>query len=111
LKKSDIVDFFKLNSLFQNITDTSLNRLVQSSYIKNFDVNQHLFFQGDRAEALYVILEGQVSIETVSLNGRSMVLNILPSGHMIGELALFDGGDPRYYESRYTKIAANEFAD
>lgn len=51
-----------------------------------------LFQQGDRADALYVLDKGTLEISVISDDGRRLALNVLRSGTIFGETALFDGG-------------------
>ena len=52
---------------------------------------QLLFQEGDRAEHLYILLEGQLKIFSVGRLGREVVYNMVQPVGLIGEL-LLDGG-------------------
>ena len=51
-----------------------------------------LFQQGDKADTLYVLDEGTLEISVISDDGRRLALNVLRSGTIFGEVALFEGG-------------------
>ncbi|HYW77365.1 MAG TPA: Crp/Fnr family transcriptional regulator [Gammaproteobacteria bacterium] len=51
-----------------------------------------LFQQGDAADTLYVLDEGTLEISVISDDGRRLAVNVLRSGTIFGEVALFDGG-------------------
>ena len=51
-----------------------------------------LFQQGDAADTLYVLDEGTLEISVNSEDGRRLALNVLRSGTIFGEVALFEGG-------------------
>lgn len=53
---------------------------------------QDLFQQGDVADALYVLQEGQLAINSISEDGRRLTHVLLDPGTVFGEMALFDGG-------------------
>lgn len=51
-----------------------------------------LFRQGDAGEAFYLVREGEVEISVLSPGGRRLALDVMRTGDMLGEIALF-GGD------------------
>ena len=54
--------------------------------------NSNIFFKGDDADRVYVILSGEVVVETVSENGRITSLASLFPGEIFGEMAILDDG-------------------
>ncbi len=62
-----------------------------------------LFDQGDPGDTLYLLEEGLLEISVLSAEGRRLALNMLRSGDVFGEIALFDPG-PR--TATVTAIAA-----
>lgn len=50
-----------------------------------------IFQEGDQGEFAYIIEEGEVEISTTSADNQRIILNILKTGNMFGELALVDG--------------------
>lgn len=50
-----------------------------------------IFKEGDQGEFAYIIEEGEVEISTTSVDNQRIILNILKTGNMFGELALVDG--------------------
>ncbi len=51
-----------------------------------------IFARGDEADAVYVVLEGEVAIEILSPEGRSVLLSVLGANETFGEMAALDGG-------------------
>ncbi|MBK9713993.1 MAG: Crp/Fnr family transcriptional regulator [Kouleothrix sp.] len=49
-------------------------------------------FEGDPAEAMYVIVQGHVKIARSSAGGREQVLNVLGPGAHFNTVPMFDGG-------------------
>jgi CRP/FNR family transcriptional regulator len=54
--------------------------------------NEYLFYEGDSAQGLFIVEEGQVKIIKHSPRGKDMILHLLGPGEMFGEVAAFDGG-------------------
>lgn len=51
-----------------------------------------LFEQGDDGQALYAIMSGSLEISVISQDGRKLSLDVMRSGALFGEIALFDPG-------------------
>ena len=51
-----------------------------------------LFEQGDKGDALFVIVDGAVEFSILSAAGRKLSLDIMHPGAIFGEIALFDPG-------------------
>ncbi|MEB3309574.1 MAG: EAL domain-containing protein [Snowella sp.] len=56
---------------------------------QRFHAGEDIFKEGDRANFAYIIQEGEVEIWTI-VNEKRLVLNILKTGSLFGELALVD---------------------
>ncbi|MEM7709323.1 MAG: Crp/Fnr family transcriptional regulator [Pseudomonadota bacterium] len=56
------------------------------------DAGHVLFEQGDGGDAMFLIESGALEISVVSLSGRKLSLDVLRSGDVLGEIALFDQG-------------------
>src|SRR5262249_4008949 len=53
--------------------------------------NVVVFFQGDRADTLYVILAGAAKVSQKAEDGNEKILGTLGAGDIFGELTLLDG--------------------
>jgi len=51
-----------------------------------------LFEQDAPGETLYALISGRLEVSVLSIDGRKLGLNILHSGALFGEIALFDPG-------------------
>ena len=51
-----------------------------------------LFEQGDTGDALYAITSGALEFSVLSRDGRKLSLDVMRSGALFGEIALFDPG-------------------
>jgi CRP/FNR family cyclic AMP-dependent transcriptional regulator len=49
-------------------------------------------FEGDPAEAMYVVAQGRVKIARIGSNGREQVLNVIAAGGHFNTVPMFDGG-------------------
>jgi CRP/FNR family cyclic AMP-dependent transcriptional regulator len=75
--------------LFRNLPDEQLQALVGASERMLFQAGEIVFRQGDPADWLYVVEEGNVDI-VIPSEGEEIVLASFGAGSFFGELGLFD---------------------
>jgi CRP-like cAMP-binding protein len=62
-----------------------LNRVGEGRTIADYQKDQMVFCQGDRADALFFIRKGRVKLSVVSKQGKEAVIAILEAGAFLGE--------------------------
>jgi CRP/FNR family cyclic AMP-dependent transcriptional regulator len=77
--------------LFASLSRTRLIALAQECHLKRVPRGSYLFFQGDPADALYVVRSGSFAIQLSSPDGRELVINEMRCGDCFGELGLLTG--------------------
>ncbi|MDA5094822.1 Crp/Fnr family transcriptional regulator [Aliiroseovarius sp. KMU-50] len=73
-------------------TDALADALHALSTVSVVSRGQDLFQQGDEGDSIYLLKSGSLEISSLSDDGRKLTLNVLKSGDIFGEIALFDGG-------------------
>jgi len=61
---------------------------------EHYPAGHLMFARGSPGRSVMAVLAGGVRISTTSSNGREIVLAILNTGEIFGEMALLDGGEP-----------------
>lgn len=79
--------------LIARITDSMVQELAKRGTVRTYPRNTILVNEGERADSLFVILEGRVKVYVAEPSGREMVLGFLGAGEYFGEMAL--DGRPR----------------
>ncbi|MFN9211516.1 MAG: Crp/Fnr family transcriptional regulator [Betaproteobacteria bacterium] len=79
--------------LIARIADTMGRELAKRGTVRTYPRNTILVNEGDRADSLFVVLEGRVKVYVAEPSGREMVLGFLGPGEYFGEMAL--DGSPR----------------
>lgn len=87
-----LLDILKNHSLFNVLDDAQLQTVLQKFSTRNYTKGQYVFHQWDAPEHLYVILQGEISIETHSVDGKVIKITQLDDADIFGELALIDSG-------------------
>lgn len=90
--KASIIDFLTKARLFNVLPDQAITELAERAEWHDFETDVVAFYQGDEAERLYVIMSGEVAIETVSTEGRVVSIASLSVGDVFGEMAVLDSG-------------------
>lgn len=90
--KASISEFLSKARLFEVLSDEAVSDLSGRAEWHDFDADTVVFYQGDEAERVYVIISGEVTIETVSAEGRVVSIASLEKGDVFGEMAVLDRG-------------------
>ena len=85
---ASILQFLSSQPLFEGINPTSLTRLAKASRLISAPKGSFIFFQGDPADAAYMVWRGVIAIRLENPDGREMVINDMSIGNCFGELAL-----------------------
>jgi CRP-like cAMP-binding protein len=78
--------------LFQRLSPETRARLASGGRLVGLEPKARLFAKGDKGDALYVVLEGEVEVRLSSEGGRDVRIAAMGAGSVIGEMAALDGG-------------------
>lgn len=78
--------------LMAALSDATRARLAKQGVPCTVDPGKLLFAKGDKGDALYVLLEGEVEVRTSTEAGKDVRLASLKPPAVIGEMAVLDGG-------------------
>jgi CRP/FNR family transcriptional regulator, cyclic AMP receptor protein len=91
---ASILQFLSSQPLFEEINPSSLTRLAKASRLVFAPKGSFIFFQGDLADAAYMVWRGVIAIRLENPDGRELVINDMSIGNCFGELAVITG-EPR----------------
>lgn len=69
------------------LSDSELDYLVQEARIKCYCVGEMIFREGDKADGLYLIRRGSVTVSR-QISGKEVVLAYVSAGNYVGEMGL-----------------------
>lgn len=72
--------------MFQNATDDDLQLILANSVPRSIEEGEYFFLQGDPADHLYVLVEGQVKLLQSNPAGQQISLRIIYPWQMFGAL-------------------------
>lgn len=79
------------NRIFGVIDRAALDHMADSGYPVTLDQGAPLFLKGDQGDAVFIVLEGELEVRTVSPEGRELRIAAQTPGGLIGEMAVLDG--------------------
>ncbi|OYQ37433.1 Crp/Fnr family transcriptional regulator [Niveispirillum lacus] len=70
-----------------------MQAVLDFAKVRRAVAEERIFAKGDPGDSLYVILRGRVAVQTESQDAKVMLLNIMDTGAVFGEIAMLDGGE------------------
>lgn len=87
-----LLDKLPDHSLLKVLDSAELTELLGQARENKARKGEAIIRQGDEANALIILIEGQARVTVYSANGREIVLEYAGPGTVLGEIALLDGG-------------------
>lgn len=81
-------DSFDAMEYFRALPEAARAEIFDNARKTSLSAGQTLFLRDDPAEFLYIIIDGEIAIETISLNGKTVRVATLGAGEVIGELGV-----------------------
>ncbi len=97
----DRIQFLKTVPFFNELTSWQLKKVSEIVFERFYDANELIFEQGQPGAALFLIIEGQVSVEMMQ-DHSTTTLALIEKGSFFGEMALLDEA-PRSASARAVK--------
>jgi CRP/FNR family cyclic AMP-dependent transcriptional regulator len=89
VRTDDTRNLLSYIQLFEGMTPAQLDWVAQRAHRRNFEAGRNVMTIEQPGEAVYIILHGTVKIH-VEQGERDVILAILGSGDMLGEMSLID---------------------
>lgn len=80
--------------LFKGLSRRFIRKLLSDLFLKEYQEGEVIFAEGDLGMAVYIVIDGSVTITKSNGNGETILAQIGPGSHF-GELALIDQA-PRF---------------
>jgi len=76
--------------LFRGLPHSELSQLLEHLHERPFAAGANVLIAEQPGEAVYVILSGSVKVYTIRPDGTEVVLAVLGSGEVLGEMSVVD---------------------
>jgi len=77
--------------LFSELPEEQLDKVAAIAVSKTYERGEQIFFEGEEGKGFYMVVDGQVKIYKMSLDGKEHILHIFGPGEPIGEVPVFHG--------------------
>lgn len=88
---SAVENLFRASGLFRGMSDDEVREIVRTSKSRLLKAGEALFNQGETASALYIVEYGELEVRAQGALGEEVVLAMLGSGTVVGEMAILEG--------------------
>ncbi len=82
----------KNNPFCSHLSTEQLKELISSGKTKSIEAGKVIISEGDKADKVYLIIEGKVKVYKIDSSGFEVELATIEKGNIFGEMALFDKG-------------------
>ena len=77
--------------LLRMLTGGEIDSLLAHARVARYPAGREIFAKGSPGDSMMAIISGRVRISSLSPDGKEIVLNIIDSGEIFGEIAMLDG--------------------
>jgi CRP-like cAMP-binding protein len=78
--------------LFSNLSDEEIACFQNVAHTRSYKKGKILYLQEEAADFFYVICNGWIKLFHATQEGEEVVVDMLTTGHMVGESAIFEHG-------------------
>lgn len=87
----NVYDALRSVPIFADLDDATLKAIGDRSQVRSYEAGQYLLREQKEGTALYVLLEGKVSVQRQTPSMRTIFIAIREPGDHFGEMSLLDG--------------------
>ena len=79
------------SDVFGALYDEDIEKLMPLGRLTHVPSGRMIFQKGDPGDCLMIVVSGRIRIGTVGLDGREVMLNLVESSEVFGEIGVLDG--------------------
>ncbi len=76
-------------NLFENISEKSKKFLSEICLTKHVKKKQHLFFEGEKGMAVYILITGSIQLYKTAPDGKEVVIKVVKPEEIFAEVVLY----------------------
>ena len=96
------LEFLSSVSIFSDLSDSELDNIKTLCQTRKYPKNSMIILEEEMGDVVFIVMSGTVKITRVNDEGKEVILAMLGSGEVFGEMAILDG------ESRSANALAQE---
>lgn len=86
-----ILNIISNTPLFSGLTENQVQEISRIAFHKHLKKGESIFIEGDDGNGFYIVVEGNVKIFKLSVEGKEHILHFFGPGEPIGEVPVFSG--------------------
>ena len=84
------IDNIKTVNLFSILKDNEIEAILRITTHKSYPKSYMVFQEGEKGDALYIVVKGKVKVSLYGEDGREYILDIIGKDGFFGELSIID---------------------
>ena len=85
------IDFLKSVNIFSDLSDSELKSIQELCKTRKYPKNSMIILEEEMGDVVFIVMSGTVKITRVNDEGKEVILAMLGSGEVFGEMAILDG--------------------
>jgi len=86
-----ILNIISNTPLFSDLTENQVHEISRIAVHKHLQKGESIFMEGDEGDGFFIVIEGNVKIFKLSVEGKEHILHFFGPGEPIGEVPVFSG--------------------
>lgn len=86
---TEIFRIARKSLLLASLPEEAVKSVMATARVRDIERGTTIFLQGERAAAIYVVIEGWVKLYRIAPNGAEAVVGVFTRGHSFGEAVAF----------------------
>ncbi len=79
--------------LLNQLEPDELDKLMTFARMERYGANEVIFRKGDPGHSMMMVVQGRIKISSTSAEGKEVVLTVLGTGEILGEMAILERKD------------------
>ena len=85
------IDFLKSVNIFSDLSDSELKSIQELCKTRKYPKNSMIILEEEMGDVVFIVMSGTIKITRVNDEGKEVILAMLGSGEVFGEMAILDG--------------------
>ena len=85
------IDFLRSVNIFSDLSESELNNIQELCKTRKYPKNSMIILEEEMGDVVFIVMSGTVKITRVNDEGKEVILAMLGSGEVFGEMAILDG--------------------
>lgn len=90
------LDYIKSKSIFKKLSMQHVESLMQDALIHLCSKDEVIYFEGDQANKIYIVLSGYIKLCTRTVSGKEFIIKVNSADSLMGEEALLENSSYTY---------------